>query len=123
MDVTRGLETSNKTRFTSVHLCAKSVLRNEHLIIDVNSSNPTLLTPSKTGPDFKAIVKDQVSWCNLEIVVMLLGYFASIIMAVRREKTTLGNITCYWAYLRQKLITIAPKLSNGRIMVLRAYVS
>ena len=89
LGITRGVQSANKTRMTSVELCLSSLLDNaaaftlllqtkEHII-----SNKVVLATLRK-PEF---------WANLKLLRRVLQPFSQVIMAVQRDATTLADIS------------------------------
>ena len=98
-----GLQTSNQTRITSVHMCLESVLRLEPAL--------KLLCQDKDQPGFpeglnkvdgkaaaagkRPIVvelQDRTFWANLEALCQLLLPLTKVIMAVQSMRTTVADL-------------------------------
>jgi hypothetical protein len=61
--VTKGLQTSNKTRFTSVHNCLQSVVDNERPLQALVERHLDAFAASQQGSaDPKAIIQNRLFW-------------------------------------------------------------
>lgn len=79
------LQTSNKTRFTSIHICLTSVLTNEDALKVVCKQDVVQNT------DVKAIVEDRAFWLHLQQLCKLLAPFSKVIMAIQRREAKLAG--------------------------------
>jgi hypothetical protein len=107
-DIKIGLRTSNKTRFTSMHMMLTSVKANERSLKSVLRTNSSDIT----SPVVKAIINDPAFWQDLEQLVQLLDPLSKVIMAIQGNHSTLGDVTRYFLYLACKLKEMLPLLEN-----------
>ena len=95
-----GLQTSNKTRFTSVHNMLLSVVRCEHPLRLV-AAQADAIPPRQQA--IKDIINSSKFWMDLQLLCKLLLPFTQVIMAVQAREATLASLTLYWVYLARCL--------------------
>jgi len=93
-----GLQSSNKTRFTSVHLMLASINRVEGPLRSV-LSQPDIIKP---GP-VRESLGSTTFWREIDIMCKLLQPFTQVIMAIQSRDATLADVTRYWLYLARCL--------------------
>lgn len=108
--VNRQLQSSNKTRFTSIYLCLLSVHLLSKALQLVVQMHADLF---KKQAEVVATITSEPFWSNLYLLVRLLLPFARVIMAIQREAATLGDVTRYFAYLRREIALLLPEMEPG----------
>lgn len=102
--VTKFLESSNKTRFTSVYAMAKSVLRFRstfrRLILEAHS---TFLKGSAAQQEVRDIIMSADFWDGLAEMVHLLEPFADVIDKIQAPTATLADVYRFWLVLTKKV--------------------
>jgi hypothetical protein len=91
-----GLQSSNSTRLTSVHLCESSVLRNQGTFSSM-LAKPAGREAVSNG-DVLRLLEDLHFFGDLRMLDAVLQPIAWVIMAVQRRDTTLADVT-RWALL------------------------
>jgi hypothetical protein len=116
LGIRTGFSSSNKTRFTSVHMCVVSVLAlKDPLRSMVRQAGRTML------PGWAiALIEDTTRefWEQIELLCSVLAPYSQVIMAVQANSTTLADITRYWIYLARKLkdTWIHPFADRGTVL-------
>jgi hypothetical protein len=103
LSIIGALETSNKTRFTSVHRCLASVAKLEPAFKRMLNKHPRLLEGCTVVP---GILNSRLFWTKLEALCKLLEPFSRVIGGVQGDATTLADVTRYWLYLAQDLLEL-----------------
>jgi len=102
---------ANKTRFTSSARCVRSV---NDLLVPYKSvilQQPDLFR-SATGREVVNIMSEEhfAAWCGNVGEILL--PFEQVIMAIQRDRATLGDVTRYWIYLSIQLGLVCIKLHS-----------
>jgi hypothetical protein len=107
MGISGMLQTSNTTRFTSVHLMLQSVLKMDgplHAVLNVHRDEIQ-------QPEVKLIIENRQFWAGLEVLSMMLEPFSQVVMAIQAKTATLADTTRYWLYLARSFRAELPKLT------------
>ncbi|GAQ90649.1 hypothetical protein KFL_006670070 [Klebsormidium nitens] len=104
LGISRGLQTSNKTRFTSVHNCLQSVVENERALQAVVQQHPEVFTAPRNGTSNpKTIIQDRLLWPKLEALCNLLEPYSQVITAIQSRNATIADVARYFLYLGQQV--------------------
>ena len=101
------LQSSNKTRFTSVQMMLQSV-------IYLESAFGYLLNTSEgviRADDIKPIIRDRLFWASAEVLNQICLPFCKVMMAIQARTAALADITRYWLYLARVLKEQLPKVA------------
>ena len=107
MGISGMLQTSNTTRFTSVHLMLQSVLKMDgplHAVLNLHRDEIQ-------QPEVKLIIENRQFWAGLEVLSMMLEPFSQVVMAIQAKTATLADTTRYWLYLARSFRAELPKLT------------
>lgn len=91
-----GLMSSNKTRMTSVHMCASSVHSNEHAfarMLRTAAQRPGGAEGLVKKPEVLATLQDRAYWQDLDALCQLLQPISQAIMAIQARNATLADVT------------------------------
>ena len=111
MGVHGGLQTSNKTRFTSVLACLQSVERNEGPLRSL------LHHDLINNAEVKATIQSAEFWRRLNFLCRLLEPVAQVVMAIQSRSATLSDVTRYFCYLGSHLMNIEEHFTDGKCVV------
>lgn len=114
-----GLQTANKTRFTSVEACITSVQRNEAALRAVVQNHPDAISKAEV----KAIVQSQSFWHGVGFLCRLLVPFSQVVGAVQARGATLADLTRYWCFLARTLAGMELDFPDGKCQGPRVNVS
>eukprot|EP00775_Hariotina_reticulata_P003312 gene3312-3588_t len=101
--VKQELQSSNKTRFTSKHMCTSSVQANAPAF-NVLLGDATQAAAIR-NPDVLAVLEDNTYWNDLKKLNRLQEPLTQVIMAVQRGNATMADVCRYWLYLAHHLGT------------------
>jgi hypothetical protein len=107
MKVKGSLITSNKTRFTSVHLCLDSIAVLEAPLKAVCDNHTEYVSVPVCE-----IIKDRRFWSKLHGLCEILEPMSKTIMAVQENRVTLADITKLWIFLGNSLSDV---VSNSEL--------
>lgn len=93
-----GLKSSNKTRFTSVHLCLDSVMRLESAL-HILAGRPGLVK----NADVVATIRDLSFWRKLKVLCDILEPASKAVMAIQSKAALLADVPRFWAYMASAL--------------------
>jgi hypothetical protein len=89
LGITKGLQSSNKTRMTSSYGCTSSVEAHAPAFARMRSSSSVQITNS----DVADTLTDAAFWANLSNLNKVLRHIAKVIMVVQGDATTLADVS------------------------------
>jgi hypothetical protein len=92
LGITKGLQSSNKTRMTSVHICLESIRDNKMAFQVLLHRHPDVIKKDAVV----ATLRDNEFWGGLEALCNLLQPISQAIMAIQGANATLADVT-RWA--------------------------
>lgn len=95
----KALQSSNQTRFSSVHMMLQSVLTMERAFQTVMAEAPHEINAS----DVQSILSARLFWARCEQLCQLLKPYSDVITAIQRSNANLADVTRYWLYLARTL--------------------
>ena len=107
MEISGQLQTSNTTRFTSVHIMLESVVK-MHLALQAVL---ILHSDDIKQDEVKSIIEDRQFWAGAEVLSKLLVPFSQVVMAVQATTATVADTMRYWLYLAKTFKAELPKLT------------
>jgi hypothetical protein len=102
-----GLQSSNKTRFTSVVDCLASVARNHLALTAVLESGDI------KNAEVTLILQSEPFWRRLKFLCRLLEPFAQVVMAMQHRTSTLSDVTRYFCWLGARLSELESEFEDG----------
>lgn len=117
LGISGQLQTSNTTRFTSVHIMLQSVMKMQDPLRAVLNRHPEQIM-DKHGL-VKVIIADRQFWASAEVLSALLEPFSQVVMAIQSKTANLADTTRYWLYLAKSFKAELPKLTSvgGEILL------
>jgi hypothetical protein len=88
LGIKKGLATSNKTRFTSVHICLESVRSNSAAFTLVLQSDSDAIK----SREVMLLLKDRQLWDGLDILCPVLEPLSKVIMGIQSKHATMADI-------------------------------
>ena len=101
------LQTSNTTRFTSVHIMLQSVLNMDQPLHAVLNQHAADIKQDEV----KHIIGDRQFWAAADVLSKLLNPFSQVVMAIQAKTATVADVTRYWLYLARCFKAELPKLA------------
>lgn len=86
--ITKGLQSSNTTRFTSSYACTSSVAANAPAFHRVLSNSSVVIT----NTDVSDTLQDAAFWADLGKLNKVLAPLSKVIMQVQGDATTLADV-------------------------------
>jgi 3-methyladenine DNA glycosylase/8-oxoguanine DNA glycosylase len=110
LGISGQLQSSNTTRFTSVHIMLQSVVKMDQPLHAVLNRHPDQIK-DKQG-EVKLIIADRQFWAATEVLSTLLEPFSQVVMAIQSQTANLADTTRYWLYLARSFKAELPKLTH-----------